>query len=161
MIKDMKFGIALCLGIIAIVFASSAFADHDKVRVISLKDEYNNRTVYIENPVQSCKDVDVPIYQQSKGGDDLGAFLGGAIIGGVIGNQIGDSKGNGALGALIGGAIANEKQKKKGTSNIVGYKRERICETTVTKEKQIIREYMYSTIKFEYEGRVYSVRFTR
>ena len=50
MIKEMKFGIALCLGIIAIVFASSAFADYDKVLVISLKDEYNNRTVYIENP---------------------------------------------------------------------------------------------------------------
>jgi len=161
MINDMKYGIALCVGIIAIVVASSAFADHDKVRVISMKDEYNNRTVYVDNPVRSCRDVDVPIYSQQKGGDDLGAFLGGAIIGGVIGNQIGDSKGNGALGALLGGAIANEKQKKKGSQTIIGYKREHICETTVTKERQIIREYMYSVIKFEYHGRVYSVRFQR
>ena len=36
--------------------------------------------------VQTCRNVDVPIYKQTQGGDDLGASPGGAIIGGVIGN---------------------------------------------------------------------------
>lgn len=154
--------LAFIVGFLAVSFASTAYADHDKIRVISVKDEYNNKTVYIENPVTNCKDVDVPIYQQNKGEGNLGDFLAGAIIGGAIGNNVSNDKGAGAIGAIIGGAIANENAKKKNSSaTIVGYKRERICETTVTKQSEIIREYMYTTIKFEYNGQVYKVRFTK
>ena len=154
--------LAFIVGFLAVSFASTAYADHDKVRVISVKDEFNNRTVYTENPVTQCKEVDVPIYQQKQGQGNLGDFLAGAIIGGAIGNNVSNDKGAGAIGAIIGGAIANENAKKKNsTSNVVGYKRENICETTVTKQRQIIREYMYTTIQFEYNGNIYSVRFTK
>ena len=65
--------------------------------------------------------------------------------------QIGDSKGNGALGAIIGGAIANEKQKKQGTTTIVGYKRERVCETTYPQETQQV-PHTNIHIEFMYKG---------
>jgi len=158
----IKVVLAFIVGFLAVSFASTAFADHDNVRVISVKDEYNNKTVYTENPVTQCKEVDVPIYQQKEGEGSLGDFLAGAIIGGAIGNNVSNDKGAGAIGAIIGGAIANENAKKKNSSaTIVGYKRERVCETTVTEQRQIVREYMYTTMKFEYNGNIYTVRFTK
>ena len=157
----MKIVAAFVLGFALVSIAMPAFADHDKVRVLSVKDIYNNKTVVNNVPVESCKQVNVPIYQKQQGSDDLGAFLGGAIIGGVIGNQIGNNKGNGALGAIIGGAIANETQKKKGTQTIVGYKRETVCETQNQRQRQTIREYSYSYIEFELDGDVYRVQFIK
>ena len=152
----------IVIGFVALVFANTAFADSSQVRIVDIQDEYNNVTVYNDNPVTSCKEVDVPIYQQNKGQGSLGDFLAGAIIGGAIGNQVGDSKGNGAIGAIIGGAIANENAKNKNSSaTIVGYKRERVCETTVKRERSIVSEYMRTRLTFVYQGKTYTVRFQK
>ena len=152
----------IVIGFVALVFANTAFADSSQVKIIDITDEYNNKTVYKENPVTSCKEVDVPIYKQNEGQGSLGDFLAGAIIGGAIGNQVGDSKGNGAIGAIIGGAIANESAKKKnGSATIVGYKRERVCETTVTRERAIVSEYMRTRLTFVYQGKTYTVSFQK
>ena len=111
-----------------------------------------HRLLLIQKPVQTCRNVDVPLTNKHKVEMIWVHPLGGAIIGGVIGNQIGDSKGNGALGAIIGGAIANEKQKKQGTTTIVGYKRERVCETTYPSKKHN-RSYIQTFyIEFMYKG---------
>ena len=159
--KVIRFAVAFVAGFVLVALASSAFASSDSVRVLKVKDVYKTQTIVNQKPVQTCRNVDVPIYKQTQGGDDLGAFLGGAIIGGVIGNQIGDSKGNGALGAIIGGAIANEKQKKQGTTTIVGYKRERVCETTYQQETQQVRTYKHSYIEFMYKGDQYHLEFIK
>ena len=152
----------IVIGFVTLAFANTAFANSSQVSIVDIQDIYNNRTVYSENPVQSCKDVDVPIYQQNQGQGSLGDFLTGAIIGGAIGNQVGDSKGNGAIGAIIGGAIANENAKKKNsTATIIGYKRERICETTVTQERRIVREYTKTRLTFNYQGKMYTVDFVK
>lgn len=152
----------IVIGFITLAFANTAFANSSQVSIVDIQDIYNNRTVISENPVQSCKDVDVPIYQQNQGQGSLGDFLAGAIIGGAIGNQVGDSKGNGAIGAIIGGAIANENAKKKNSSaTIVGYKRERICNTTVTQERKIVREYVKTRLTFNYQGKIYTVDFVK
>ena len=152
----------IVIGFVTLAFANTAFANSSQVSIVDIQDIYNNRTVISENPVQSCKDVDVPIYQQNQGQGSLGDFLAGAIIGGAIGNQVGDSKGNGAIGAIIGGAIANENAKKKNSSaTIVGYKRERICNTTVTQERKIVREYVKTRLTFNYQGKIYTVDFVK
>ena len=63
--------LAFIVGFLAVSFASTAYADHDKVRVLSVKDIYNSKTIVKNVPVESCKQVDVPIYQKQKGNDDL------------------------------------------------------------------------------------------
>ena len=119
------------------------------------------KTVTVQNKIsnRTCNEVDVPIYQ-NEGKASTGEVLGGAIIGGVIGNQIGKGKGNDAatvLGAIIGADIAN---KKKGNKVIVGYKRTTVCEdnpTWVTEKKNV---YTHSIIRVtDNNGKQYDIQF--
>lgn len=120
----MKKFITLCS--VLALFASAAGADTIVRRAQVLISEPVYERTEIVQPVTLCRNVEVPIYEN--GGDDIGAFLGGAIIGGIIGNAASNANGAGAIGAIIGGAIANESQKKT-HPRIVGYRNERRCET--------------------------------
>lgn len=80
---------------------------------------------YISKPVNVCTLEKVPVYGRNK--DNVGAFLGGAVIGGIIGNAI-DSSGGAGIGAIIGGAIANENQKNH-SNTVVAYEHVRTCRT--------------------------------
>ena len=152
--------LAFIVGFFAVSFASTAFADGQGSYYV--QDIYDTKTYTKQVPVNECRDVDVPIYKQNNGQGNLGDFLAGAIIGGAIGNNVSNDKGAGAIGAIIGGAIANENAKKKSsTSTIVGYKRERICETTYMTETENVNAYRKSIIIFEYEGKTYRLEFTK
>lgn len=133
----MKRLITLC-SIIA-MFATTAGADTITRRAKVLKSvpvhSYVDNTV---EPITVCRNIDVPIYGQ--GGDDAGAFIGGAIIGSIIGNAASSANGAGALGAILGGAFANEHQKKH-HQRIVGYRREQQCTT----EHRVVETRRHST----------------
>ena len=92
------------------------------------------KTVEVQNRVanRTCSEVDVPIYSNT-GKAQTGEVLGGAIIGGILGNQVGGGKGKDAatiLGAILGADFAN---KKGGQQKIVGYKKVEQCEVTYEK----------------------------
>lgn len=83
-------------------------------------------------PYQSCQVVQVPIYDKASDGD----VLIGSVIGGILGNQVGEGKGKDAatvLGAMIGAHKAQE-----GTGNIIGYRNVNQC-TTQYKSKSVSR----------------------
>jgi uncharacterized protein YcfJ len=133
----MKRFITLC-SIIA-MFATTAGADTITRRARVIKSEPVHS--YVDNtvePITVCKNVDIPIYGQ--GSDDAGAFIGGAIIGSIIGNAASSANGAGALGAILGGAFANEHQKKH-HQRIVGYRQERQCTT----EYRVVETHRYPT----------------
>jgi uncharacterized protein YcfJ len=90
------------------------------------------------------------------GGSRTEDIIGGAIIGGIIGNQIGDSKGNGAAGAVIGGLIGNNAGKKQG---VVGYRKENRCETKYNYTTEEV--YSHSTITFYDNGKKYTLRYNK
>jgi uncharacterized protein YcfJ len=90
---------------------------------------HHYKTVETQNRVanRTCSEVDVPIYSNT-GKAQTGEVLGGAIIGGILGNQVGGGKGKDAatiLGAILGADFAN---KKGGQQTIVGYKQVEQCE---------------------------------
>lgn len=121
----MKHFITLC-SVIA-MFATTAGADTITRKARVLKSvPVGGYVEDITTPVTVCKNIEVPIY--GRGNDNPGAFLGGAIIGGIIGNGVSSASGAGAVGAILGGAIANEHQKKH-NQRIVGYRQERQCST--------------------------------
>lgn len=127
---------------------TASYANADVVRlgtVLMSEPFYETQTT--SEPREVCKKVDVPIYevQTIRGKDDAGAFIGGAVIGGIIGNVIKQNGAGAALGAVIGGAVANETQKNNHavTKNvIVGYRKETKCKTHYTKvSSQVIVGY--------------------
>jgi len=124
------------------IFATASAASSETIRVpVRVTDvSANVENVNFREPYEQCKNVEVPIYGRQEGNDDLGSFLGGAIIGGIIGKGATGNDGGAAVGALLGGALANESQKNNGQDVIVGYRSETRCTTKyrTRQERQII-----------------------
>lgn len=95
-----------------------------------------------------CSEVDVP-------GDKTADTLLGAIIGGAIGQNITKDLPDGATaGAIIGGILGNQNSK---TINGKQMK----CTKNTRYQDTIEKLYSHSTITFTYEGKQYTVRFTK
>jgi uncharacterized protein YcfJ len=102
------------------------------------------KTVVIQKPytVEICHD-------NSNGRSDIDNFLTGAIIGGVIGNNIPGEKNGAALGGMLGGIINTERNK--GIS----------CRTETRYNEEIQEVYSHSIVTFSHEGKTYTLRFQK
>ena len=121
---------------------------------------HHYKTVETQNRVsnRTCSEVDVPIYSNT-GKAQTGEVLGGAIIGGILGNQVGGGKGKDAatiLGAILGADFAN---KKGGEKTIVGYKRTTVCEDNPTFVTETTEVYSHRAIRFADGNRQYDIKF--
>ena len=140
----------LIAGVMATVMCTStAYADNIRVTVPVLDSQPNYITKTVQQPSQKCNIIEVPIYGNT-GKAQTGEVLGGAIIGGILGNQVGGGKGKDAatiLGAILGADFAN---KKGGKQNIIGYRQEQRCTTTY--QNQQIQETAGYTVTYELAG---------
>ena len=140
-----------------------AYADTTQRNVVQsvVKHHYTTQTIQHRISNRVCSEVDVPIYGNN-GKAQTGEVLGGAIIGGILGNQVGGGKGKDAatiLGAILGADFAN---KKSGTKTIVGYKRTTVCEDTPTYELEERQVYSHSTIRFtDKDSATYTLKFKK
>ena len=92
---------------------------------------------------------------QSYGGDRTGDTLKGAIIGGIIGNNVTKNVDNGgAVGALLGGIIGHNN------SNATGGTR-RVCNIQTRYNEEVVEVYSHSVVTFYHNGRQYSLRFKK
>ena len=143
----------------AILLANSAIAGTVQLDAVVIKVVPQYSEVQVTTPIRTCKIVDVPIYGNT-GKAQTGEVLGGAIIGGILGNQVGGGKGKDAatiLGAILGADFAN---KKGGTKTIVGYKRTTVCEDNPTFVTEVKKVYEYSIIRFaDDNNRQYDIKF--
>lgn len=120
----------------------------------NVQDHY--RTVTNKTPYQQCYEVEVPVYGEVGTGPKAEDILGGAIIGGIIGNNIKGEENGGAAGAVIGGLLGSTRGKQQG---VVGYRKENRCET---KYNYITEEvYSHSTITFYDNGRKYTLKYNK
>ena len=103
-----------------------------------------NQTPY---RVEVCKDYSV-------GGDKSGDMLKGAIIGGIIGNNVGDIKNGGALGAVLGGMIGHNNSNATG-----GTQRRCSIETRYEESKEEV--YSHSIMTFHSNGKHHRIRFNK
>jgi uncharacterized protein YcfJ len=123
-----------------ILSATIAHAQRVQGTVVGMQETY--RDVIKEVPIQSCKNIDVPIYETRRtGGGGTADTLVGALIGGAIGNQFGNGSGKDVatvLGAIVGADKANKNGGREETV-IVGYRQQRQCSTTYSQQATQIR----------------------
>ena len=128
---------------------------------VKVTDFYREKTVFESVPYEVCSNQKQPIYGEVLSDNDPGAFVGGAIVGGILGKAITEKDGGAAIGAIIGGALANESQKGQTTTKIIGYSEEIVCGTKYKKIPGNITQYSHSTIKFLLEGIEYTLEFNK
>lgn len=126
-----------------------------------ITDFYKNQTVFEQIPYQNCSIQKVPIYGKIQSKPDTGAVVGGAVLGGIIGKAVTKKDRGAAFGALVGGALANENQKTKTTTGVVGYENRQRCETKFKNSPKEEVVYSYSTITFILDGREQTVEFQK
>ena len=129
------------VAIIGLVGCSPAFAE----TVGTVTDHY--KTVIDRDPydVEVCYDVQVP-------GDKSSDMLKGAIIGGIIGNNVGNIENGGAAGAIIGGILGHNNSDATGGT-------QRQCRTETRYNESTRKVYSHSTIRFWYEGQKIELSF--
>ena len=128
-------------------FSASAKADgNDTLRNI----EHHFLSVIEQTPysVEVCKNVRV-------NGDKTGDTLTGAIIGGIIGNNVTkDLPDGGTAGAILGGILGHmNSDAKSGTK--------RVCNIETRYEEVQKKIYSHSTITFWSGGKRYTLRFKK
>lgn len=141
------------LAIALSVMATSAMAQTTYVQqatVVEVSPKYEEFRV--SRPQQICQQVEVPVYRTTtqRGGDNLGTFIVGAIIGNAIGKATGID-GAQAIGGIVGGAVANEHQKDHNTATtneIIGYRQEQRCGTQYSTDVQQRFVGNYVTVDF-------------
>ena len=109
--------------------------DHDKAVI--------KRTPYV---VEVCSERNVS-------GDKTGDAVMGAIIGGIIGNNVTkDLPDGGTAGAIIGGLLGHQNSTAKDGTELV-------CRNLTRYKESMQTIYSHSIITFNYDGKSYSVRF--
>ena len=130
------------IGAIAFTFiANSVKAD------TQVQDHYKNIIYKTPSQVEVC-------YDRQVSGDKTGDAIKGAIIGGILGNNIKGEKDGGAIGAIIGGMLGHSNSGATGGTK-------RICQVETRYTEESRRVYSHSTISFIYEGKSYRVNFKK
>ena len=133
----------IILGLGLFVSACSPAVAQEPIIQDHYKEVINQKPYHVE----VCKDVSV-------GGDKSGDMLKGAIIGGIIGNNVGNIDNGGTLGAVIGGMLGHNNSNASGST-------QRVCNTEIryNEERQTI--YSHSTIRFMTNGKYYTLTFKK
>ena len=134
------------------IVATAIFATTPALADLNVNGEVTDTYKQIINKkpysVEVCTNVNV-------GGDKSGDMLRGAIIGGIIGNNVTkDLPDGGTAGAIIGGILGHNSSTAKGTTQ-----RRCTVETRYNEEYQEV--YSHSNITFTLDGRTYTVRFKK
>lgn len=145
---------------LAVASLLSVGAQADQI-VAEIEDKYVNKVRNVPVTTEQCRVHQIPVYADvAPQRDQFGDILIGATIGAVIGNELSDQHGAGALGGVIGGKIAHDRAQAP-SRQVVGYRNEERCELVRVYEREYVEEYSHSYVTFQVDGRRHRIRFTR
>tara|TARA_R100001369_G_scaffold92422_2_gene137456 strand:- start:15644 stop:16135 length:492 start_codon:yes stop_codon:yes gene_type:complete len=127
----------LLVGFLCASSAVHAETYNVNAEVININPVYN-RVTY-SDPVNSCHDVSVPVYQNTGQSNPINTLF-GAIFGGAIANHLGGGSGKDAmtvLGAIMGAEVAQNNSR-----TVSGYQKSQRCRTKyVRRVENVVRGY--------------------
>lgn len=130
-----------CTILAASIGSVAANTYYDYAKVVRVEPIYHYVT--ISQPVEQCYPVERRTYRRAHR-DNAAPTLMGAVIGGVIGNAIGDNRASTVAGAIIGGSIGHNANHS--------YSRvEQHCEVAYTPTKKVRKIKGYN-VKYRYQG---------
>ena len=136
------FGIAFILAILSVQTAEAS--ERIMGEVI---DHYAKKVVDVPTTSTVCS-------EQQVSGDKTADTLMGALIGGIIGNNIKGEENGGAAGAVIGGMIGHNNSDAVGGTRTV-------CNEVTTYTRTYQEVYTHSIVKFDVDGREYQLKFKK
>ena len=140
----LSLSVLIILGLIVVTSCTPAIAQQN----VSVTDHYKYVVMKHPRQVEVCENKRVS-------GDKTGDALMGAIIGGIIGNNVTkDLPDGGTAGAIIGGMLGHNNSTSKGGTKTVCQ-----IETRYTEQKR--QMYSHSTVTFTHDGKTYTLKFTR
>ena len=149
---------------VGVVMPNPSLADQTTFNTIigKVKDVEVLTSTYIrKTPVEEkvCTVEDVPIYEESKGGDELGSMIIGGLLGSAVGNQISGGDGAGTVGAVTGALIGREHAKNtKKTGKIVGYRQEETCRIEKRVREERVEEITGYRLKINVDGEIVTLK---
>lgn len=122
-------------------------------RVTQIEPVYYTINEPVTTTQEVCRINQVPVYEDSQRDPSTADVAAGAIIGGLLGNQVGGGSGKDAA-TIIGAIIGAEKAKKPKTERrIIGYRNVEVCEMVTTNSGTIQRkELAYVIVTARYNG---------
>ena len=118
------------------------------INPFGVEDHYKRAIVKTPYKVEVCQQI-------TTSGDKTGDTLTGAIIGGIIGNNVTKNlPDGGTAGAIIGGLLGHNNSKATGGTRTV-------CNIETRYEEEYKEIYSHSTISFVHNGRSYTLRFNK
>lgn len=128
-----------------------------KVKEVEILTSTYIRKTPVEEKV--CSVEDVPIYEESKGGDELGGLIIGGLLGSAVGNQISGADGAGTVGAVTGALIGREHAKNKKTNGkVIGYRQEETCRIEKRVREERIEEVTGYRLTINVDGEIVTLK---
>ena len=158
-----KFVALLCIST-TMALPQHAFANQTTVRTVIgnvsgvevLTSTYIRKTP-IEEKV--CVTEEVPIYEETQGGDELGGLIIGGLLGAAVGNSVSGADGAGTAGAVAGALIGRDQAKKtKKAGKIVGYRQQDVCEIQKRVREERIEEVTGYRLNIDVDGDTISLK---
>ena len=128
-----------------------------KVKSVEVLTSTYIRKTPVEEKV--CTVEDVPIYEESKGGDELGGLIIGGLLGSAVGNQLSGADGAGTVGAVTGALIGREHAKNSKTNGkIVGYRQQESCRIDKRVREERVEEVTGYRLTINVDGEIVTLK---
>ncbi|MBN8446559.1 MAG: glycine zipper 2TM domain-containing protein [Gammaproteobacteria bacterium] len=150
--------VGVIIGAVGVTAAGSVASLHYMDQQPQYAEVVSTKAVMAETmvPVEECKTVQVQVQKPVKDEHQISGTAIGAVVGGVLGNQVGGGDGKKVatvIGAVAGGYTGKQVQKEMQTSDVENQAKQ-TC-TTVQKKKSTLVGY---DVRYLLDGKLKTIR---
>lgn len=150
---------------VASVASAQTSSSVENVRgvVSDVRPIYTTYVRKIPHTEKVCRDERIPVYSDSRRGDDgdeLEGLIVGGLVGSAIGNELSDSDGAGTAGAVVGALLGRQaaRDSNRRSRTPLGYREETICQDITRVREERVEEVSGYNLEVVVDGRSISIK---